>query len=133
MGGASVSDPPAHYPFGCCLLGVAPHCLDSCDPGRCRGYPLEPQTAEEPLLLASHLDQRGVGQTQCNRTLLWPRLPLLSFATASSLWLVHHGSAGRPDVHRYHHRRVGSATGGASRSHSLSQTRFSSYVGGVMS
>jgi hypothetical protein len=31
MGCASLSDPPALYSFGCCLLGIASHHLDSCD------------------------------------------------------------------------------------------------------
>jgi hypothetical protein len=49
------------------------------------------------------------------------------------LWLVYHGSADCFDLHRYRHRRFGCSTGGASRSHPLSQTRFSSCLGGLMS
>ena len=30
MGYASLSNPPAHYPLGCRLLGATPHRLDSC-------------------------------------------------------------------------------------------------------
>jgi hypothetical protein len=49
MGCASLSDPPALYPFGCCLLGVVSHRLDSCDSGRCRGHRLESQAAKEEM------------------------------------------------------------------------------------
>jgi len=66
---------------------------------------LPPQTAEKSLLSSSYLDERRVGQTQEHRTLLWARLPLLSFATSAPLWLVNHGSAGRFDLHRHHHCR----------------------------
>jgi DDE family transposase len=52
---------------------------------------LPSQTPEKPLLFASHLDQRGVGQTQLHRTLLWPRFSLLSrgralLSLAGPLW-----------------------------------------------
>jgi hypothetical protein len=50
--------------------------------------------AEEPFLLASHLDQRGIRQAQFARTLLWPRLPVLSRG------LVHPCLAGRPSPDR---------------------------------
>ncbi len=39
---------------------------------------------------------------------------LLSPATSSSFWLVYHLSAGRFDLHRYHHRRFGCTTGWSS-------------------
>src|SRR5947209_6254739 len=101
MGRASVSHPPTRHPFGCCLLGAAPHRLDPYGLGRGGGYPLESQTTEKSLLSASHLDQRGIGQTQCHRTLLWPRLPLLSSATSAFVWLVNYRSASGLDLHRY--------------------------------
>ncbi len=72
---------------------------------------LEPQTAEELFLSASHLDQRGVRQTQLHRTLLWPCLPLLSFATSPVVWLVGHCSAGCLDVYGHHHCRPGCSAG----------------------
>src|SRR6266571_4884899 len=88
MGGAPLRHPPAHHPPGCRLLGPAPHRLDPRHPSCRRCHPLEPQAPEKPLVLAAHLDQRGTRQTQCDRTLLWPRLPLFSFTTSASLGLV---------------------------------------------
>src|SRR5947209_384284 len=114
MGCASVSDPPARHPLRCCLLGATPHRLDSCNPGRGRSYPLEPQTPEKSLLLASHLDQRGIRQTQCHRALLSPSLSLFSSPAPSSRWLVHSGSTGRSDLHSYYHCCFSCTTGGAS-------------------
>ena len=40
--------------------------------------PWNRHSSEEPLLLTSHLDQRGTGQAQFDRTLLWSPLSLLS-------------------------------------------------------
>src|SRR5258708_30567462 len=99
MGSAFVSHPPTRHPFGCCLLGLEAHYLDSL---RFRGsgsHSLESQTSETSLLFASHLDDRGSGHTQCHRTLLWPPLPGLSSATRSSLWLVHPPPAERSALH----------------------------------
>lgn len=42
--------------------GAAPHRLDSHSPGCDCGHSLEFQTPEEPFLLATNLDQRGIGQ-----------------------------------------------------------------------
>src|SRR5579859_3208926 len=113
-------------------LGLAPDCLNSwCSRSR-RSDPVEPETSEKSFLFASHLDERRTGQTKWHRTFLWPRLSLLSFATFSSLWLVHHRPAGCSDLHRYHHRRFGCLSSWTPRSHPLSQTCFSSYVGGFL-
>ncbi len=65
---------------------------------------LPPQASEEPLLLTTHLDQRGTRQAQFHRTLLWPRLSVLSLATSAPLRLVGHRPAGRLDLYRFHHR-----------------------------
>src|ERR1700693_5897100 len=105
MGRASVCNPPALYSFGCRLLGLEAHRLDSCHLGCGSRDPLESQTPEKSLVFASHVDQRGVGQTQWHRTLLWPRFSLLPSATSSPLRLVHHCSASCSDLLRYHHRR----------------------------
>src|SRR5258708_21011948 len=105
MGRAFVSDAPTHHPIRCRLLGSAPHGLDPCRLGRGGSHPLEPKTTEKSLLSASHLDQRGIGETQCHRTLLWPRLPLLSSATSTVVWLVNHRSACGLDLHPHHHCR----------------------------
>src|SRR5258708_22199649 len=40
--------------------------------------PWNRHSSEGPLLLTTHLDQRGTGQAQFHRTLLWPRLSGLS-------------------------------------------------------
>src|SRR5258708_319809 len=133
MGSTSVSHPPASDPLRCCLLGLEAHRLDSCHLGRGSRDPLESQTPEKSLLFASHVDQRGVGQTEWDRTVLWSRFSLLPSTTSSPLRLVHYCSASCFDLHRYHHRRAGSSTSGASRSHSLAQTCFSSYMGGFLS
>src|SRR5713226_9161381 len=111
MGSASVSHPPTRHPFRCRLLGLAPHYLDSWSSRFRRGYPLESQTPEKPFLFASHLDQRGVGQTQWHRTLLRSRVSLLPSATASPLRLVHHCSASCSDLHGHHHRCFSCTTG----------------------
>ncbi len=94
---------------------------------------LPSQTPEKSLLSASHVDQRGVGQTQWDRTVLRSHFSFLPSATSSPLRLVYYCSASCSDLHRYHHRRAGSSTSGASRSHSLAQTCFSSYMGGFLS
>jgi hypothetical protein len=60
---------------------------------------------EESLLPTSYLDQRGIGQTQQHRALLWTRFPLLSPPTSASPWLVSYRPAGRFDLHRHHHCR----------------------------
>ena len=52
--------------------------------GQSPSSPTIPRT-EEPLLLASHLDQRRTGQTQWHRTLLWARFSLFSPATSTSV------------------------------------------------
>src|SRR6266567_4415017 len=89
MGGAPLRHPPAHHPPGCRLLGPAPHRLDPRHPSCRRCHPLEPQAPEKPLVLAAHLDQRGTRQTQCDRTLLWPRLPLVSlFSCKRVSWIT---------------------------------------------
>ncbi|WP_126628380.1 hypothetical protein [Dictyobacter alpinus] len=49
------------------------------------------------------------------------RLKLInSPPTPSPFWLVHGGSAGRPHLHRYHHRRFGCPASWTPRSHPLS-------------
>src|SRR5205807_6137070 len=104
MGAASILDSPARDPPGCRLLGPQAHCLDPWHSARHSSRPLEPQTAEEPLLLASDLDIRGTGQAQFHRTLLWSRLSLLSFTTPPALWLVSHRAPSRLDLYCLHHR-----------------------------
>src|SRR5438132_9062116 len=74
MGGTSVSHPPASDPLRCCLLGLEAHRLDSCHLGRGSRDPLESQTPEKSLLFASHVDQRGVGQTEWDRTVRMARV-----------------------------------------------------------
>src|SRR5579864_7120259 len=99
MGHASLSDPPAPHPFGRRLLGTAPHRLDPRYPARRRRRSLEPQTAEEPILLASSLDERGTRQAQFHRTLLWPCLPVLPLATPTLVVVVGYRTASRLDLH----------------------------------
>src|SRR5260221_4453372 len=76
--------------------------------------PWNPKRQKNRSCLPAFLDQRGIGQTQCHRTLLWPRLSLLSPPTPSSCWLVHDGSTGRSHLHGYHHCRFSCTTGWAS-------------------
>ena len=76
--------------------------------------PWNRHSPEEPLLFATNLDQREIGQTEFHRTLLWPRLPLLSSATPSLLGLVSHRISGGLDLHRFHHRRLGCLAGSSS-------------------
>src|SRR5713101_6385411 len=104
MGRAPLRHSSAHHPLGRRLLGPTSYRLDPCHPvcGRC--HSLEPQESEEPLLLATYLDKRGTRQEQFHRTLLWPRLSVLSLATSASLWLVGHRTAGCLDIYRFHHR-----------------------------
>src|SRR5579863_4120212 len=104
MGAASLLHSPARDPPGCWLLGPQAYRLDPWHSARHSGRPLEPQTSEEPLLLASYLDEGGVGQAQFHRTLLWPPLSLLSFTTPPALWLVSHRAPSRLDLSRLHHR-----------------------------
>src|SRR6266487_6749286 len=56
------------------------------------------------------LTPRGIGQAQCHRTLLWPRLALLPLTAPATLRLVNHRSTGRLDLHRHHHCRSGCPT-----------------------
>src|SRR5262249_9482112 len=49
------------------------------------------------------------------------------------VFLVHHGSAGLLDLHGHHHRCSRCPAGWPTRSHPLSQTCFSSYMGGFLS
>jgi hypothetical protein len=51
------------HPPGCGVLGATPDRLDSCRPGCSSRRPLESQVATQPLLSATHLDRRRVGQT----------------------------------------------------------------------
>ena len=80
--------------------------LSPCQPGSRCGCPLEPQTTEEPLLPAPHLDSRRIGQAHLHRTLLWSRLPLLWPATTSFLGLVCPCQAGRLDLYGFSHSRL---------------------------
>jgi len=75
----------------------------------CCGHSLESQTPEEPFLLTSHLDKRGIGQAECHRTLLWPRFSLLSPATSTFVWMVRDCLAGRLDLRGFRHRWAGSS------------------------
>ncbi len=105
----SLPDPSPYHPFGCCLLGSAPHCLDLCRAGcRCY-YSLESQTPEELLLLTADLDQRRTRQTQRHRTLLWSRFSLLSSPTSTSMWLVRDGLTGGLNLRRFRHCWAGSS------------------------
>jgi hypothetical protein len=58
MGRASVCNPPALYSFGCRLLGLEAHRLDSCHLGCGSRDPLESQTPEKSLVFASHVEAR---------------------------------------------------------------------------
>src|SRR5581483_3273275 len=49
------------------------------------------------------------------------------------VFLIHYGSAGLLDLHGHHHRRSRCPAGRLPRSHPLSQTRFSSCMGGFLS
>ena len=53
---------PMRHSARCRLLGLAPHRLDPHRARGGRGRPRECQTAGEPLLLASHLDGRPLGE-----------------------------------------------------------------------
>ena len=66
----------------------ASYCLDSRRTWCCRRHSVESQKSEEPLLLASNLDQRGTWETEQYRTLLWPRFSLFSSPASTIVWLV---------------------------------------------
>src|SRR5436305_4919576 len=104
MGRAPLRHPPTRHPPGRRLLGLAPHHLDPCYSARRRCHSLEPQAPEEPLVLATYVDQRGTRQTHLHRTLLWPRLPLFSLTTSAVVWLVSHRTTDRLDLYRSHYR-----------------------------
>ena len=119
MGRPSLPDPPSLHPSRCRVLGIAPHCLDSYRLASNRCDPLESQTAEEPLLLASYLEaceelgKRSGIERFFGRVFLFFRLqrpPLYSWsAIASQVALTYTASivvalaaqqAGRPDLIR---------------------------------
>ena len=87
-GGAFLSNPSPYRSLRRCILGLAPHFLDSCCAWCRRGHPLESQKPEEPFLLASNLDQGRTWQTEQHRALLWTRFSLLSSPTPTPVWLV---------------------------------------------
>src|SRR5438105_5592242 len=109
MGGRPLSDPSPYRAPRCSLLGLASHQVDTQRPRICCGHSLESQTPEEPFLLTSHLDKRGIGQAECHRTLLWPRFSLLSPATSTFVWMVRDCLAGRLDLRGFRHRWAGSS------------------------
>jgi hypothetical protein len=114
LGGSALPDPPTRDPSGCRLLGPQ---ADRLDPGgaRSRGHDsLEPQTPEKPFLLTPDLDQRGAGQTQFHRVVLWARVPLFSSPTPSTHWLVLHSTTGCLDLHGHDHCRFGCPAGRSS-------------------
>ena len=88
MGPAALPDPSPYCPLRCCLLGPAPHHLDSCCSWSCGCHRVESQKPEKPVLLASHLDQGRTWQTKRHRALLWTRASLFSPPTPSLMWLV---------------------------------------------
>ena len=65
--------------------------------------PWNRHSAEEPLLFAAHLDQRGTRQAHFHRSLLWPRLPVFSLTTPVLVGVVGHRAAGRLDLYRDDH------------------------------
>src|SRR5438105_1775725 len=111
--GALPDSSPCHSP-GCCLLGLAPHCLDSCRAWSGGGHSLESQASEKPLLFTSHLDERRTWQTQRHRALLWTCFPLLSSPTPSPVWLVRDCFTGCPDLHGVCHRWFSCSAGWSS-------------------
>src|SRR5260370_42155705 len=135
MGSASVPHSPACNPFGCCVLGLEAHRFDSCHGWRAVAViPWNPKRQKNrsclpPTWRHARSWANGVGSNGSDGS----RFSLLPSTTSSPLRLVHYCSASCFDLHRYHHRRAASSTRGASRSHSLAQTCFSSYMGGALS
>ena len=105
MGAPSLSPSSSRHPLGCCNFGSGLIAWIHTVVDAVAVVPWNRHPAEESLLPASHLDQRGIGQTQQHRALLWTRFPLLSPPTSASPWLVSHRPAGRFDLHRHHHCR----------------------------
>ncbi len=54
-------------------------------------------------LIAWIHDQRGTGPAHFHRTLLWPRLSVLSLAASTLMEMVSHRAAGRLDLRRFHY------------------------------
>ncbi|SRR5216110_2665578 len=61
-GSAPLSNSSPCHSLGCCLLGFASYCLDSCYSWCYRCHSVESKKPEEPFLLASNLDQGRTGK-----------------------------------------------------------------------
>ena len=85
------------------VLRSSPHRLDPRDLGcGCRHSPFTPNDRKIAPVFLPPGRTRRTQQTQFDRTLVWPRLPLFSLAAPSAVWLVYSHQTGRPDLHRLH-------------------------------
>src|SRR6266566_3163838 len=89
VGCTALPDPSPHRPTGRCLLGSAPHCLDSCRTWSRSCHSVEPQASEESLLFTSYLEAREeLGKRSGIERFAGTRFSLLSSPTPSPVWLV---------------------------------------------
>src|SRR5262249_49356650 len=98
-----------------------------------RLHPLEPRAAEEPVLLAAHVDRRGTGHTQLHRAFLRPFLrPIrgLPLAAPAAVWVVGGDGPRRPRLRGDRRGRFDRTARQPARPHPLHHTCAGPPLGG---